>query len=521
MPPPARRPKYEDEDLFEAPLFPEDAEAAPLGAEDEEALFEAPLFPEDAIEKVPAPMGPPPPLRAGNGPSPDPLDELLGGVTAFGQGVGMNVLDDLYDASGNSGAGDYIREAERDNPNAHMAGSALRAGIAGAVAPATLGYQALAQGLTGLASEYGRTGDLGESLFGASLDAAAGGAGHAAGELFGAGYKGVRKLFGYDDLAQLARAKPAAPPPPEEPVTLPRPAPRPPAEPPPLPSPSPIPEPPPEAFVRPYETPRPPTPTIPASPPPPPMRSDDVIETLLSDAPPSPFSRGAEGRFQRLDPRTAALRRDSAIPDPHAARPLDIAEPPPRPPRPMGDLEPVVPSVRPPAPSEPPYGLGEMEAMGPPRMRADYPPPQTGAEKGPGPLWNAARALTHLPFPGNRAVRAGMDALKPQSGAPGFRLDVDPAAATAARVGAQAGYQSVRDDVIAYADPATTNYALSAVLGSGTHGLSPEDEEAMTSALVSGNAQQLRATDFRLRMQNPAYARAVERELRSYNEETY
>jgi hypothetical protein len=63
------------------------------------------------------------------------------------------------------------------------------------------------------------------------------------------------------------------------------------------------------------------------------------------------------------------------------------------------------------------------------------------------------------------------------------------------------------------------HYALQATLASGRAGLSPEDEQALTEAVVQGDQAAISATDFRLRQRYPAYARRVERELRAYNEE--
>ena len=71
----------------------------------------------------------------------------------------------------------------------------------------------------------------------------------------------------------------------------------------------------------------------------------------------------------------------------------------------------------------------------------------------------------------------------------------------------------------AVADLPTLHYALQATLASGRAGLSPEDEQALTEAVVQGDQAAISAIDFRLRQRYPAYARRVERELRAYNEE--
>jgi hypothetical protein len=71
----------------------------------------------------------------------------------------------------------------------------------------------------------------------------------------------------------------------------------------------------------------------------------------------------------------------------------------------------------------------------------------------------------------------------------------------------------------AYGDADTLNYALSATLHAGNTGLSPEDEQALTEAVVRGDQSAINAADFRLRQRYPAYARRVERELRALNED--
>jgi hypothetical protein len=75
-----------------------------------------------------------------------------------------------------------------------------------------------------------------------------------------------------------------------------------------------------------------------------------------------------------------------------------------------------------------------------------------------------------------------------------------------------------RDEKVAYADQATVNYALTETLHGGNTGLSQADEQALTSAVVKGDDDAIRATDFRLRQRYPGYARRVERALRNLNE---
>jgi hypothetical protein len=81
------------------------------------------------------------------------------------------------------------------------------------------------------------------------------------------------------------------------------------------------------------------------------------------------------------------------------------------------------------------------------------------------------------------------------------------------KVNAQDGEQT------AYGDAPTLNYALSATLSRGNTGLSQEDEEKLTRAVVEGDQDAITATDFRLRQRYPGYARRVERELRALNEQ--
>lgn len=74
-------------------------------------------------------------------------------------------------------------------------------------------------------------------------------------------------------------------------------------------------------------------------------------------------------------------------------------------------------------------------------------------------------------------------------------------------------------DAVAYADAPALHYALSETLSSGDTGLSQEDQEALTSAVVRGDDQAIAAIDFKLRQRVPGYARRVERALRQLNEE--
>lgn len=487
---------------------------------------------------------------------PDVWDELAGQVTAFGQGVGLNVIDDLYAASakiadytgiGNAAASregaKYVREATGKHPGAHLAGTILRSGVAAAAAPARLAAQALAGGLTGMAGEYGRSGDLGLSALAGTADAAMGAVGHAAGEVAGVAANAVRKrlpawLGGGDEIARIGRNAKAPP----EHVKMPQPSAPPPAGPPP-----PAPEPildlanmkPPRAapddvqMLDDVELP---------SYPPSPLPSDPPTGTWPPDVGNPKLVQGKGGRFAKpvpieIEPMLppSRARGMDAPPEPPLETPHEtmlradgpLTEPGPMPTPSMS--EPPLP-IEPPTPS--PYASAEFEAMGAPRMRTDYPPAQTGAPP-PGKAWNALRSVVGFASPRTGRV---MDMVKPPTGLPSPLESGSPAAASATRAGLQAPYQAARDYLlekssptaraegeapVAYADQPTTNYAVSAVLSSGRSGLAPEDEAAITRAMVEGNEQQLRAHDFRLRMQNPAYARAVERELKSYQEQEW
>lgn len=94
-------------------------------------------------------------------------------------------------------------------------------------------------------------------------------------------------------------------------------------------------------------------------------------------------------------------------------------------------------------------------------------------------------------------------------------------AASAVRILDRASAPSAKDAVekVAYGDADTLNYALSATLHQGDTGLSQEDEEALTRAVVSGDQDAINSTNFRLRQRYPRFARRIERELRALNED--
>ncbi len=68
---------------------------------------------------------------------------------------------------------------------------------------------------------------------------------------------------------------------------------------------------------------------------------------------------------------------------------------------------------------------------------------------------------------------------------------------------------------VAYAGTPTTSWAVQSVLSSGTHGLSPEDEQRLTEAVMSGDDQKVISTNFLLSQRNPAYAKRLQDEYES------
>jgi hypothetical protein len=62
-------------------------------------------------------------------------------------------------------------------------------------------------------------------------------------------------------------------------------------------------------------------------------------------------------------------------------------------------------------------------------------------------------------------------------------------------------------------------WAAQSVLGSGNSGLSPEDEQRLTEAMLDGDDDKVISANFALQMKNPAYAARLQRELGSLQEE--
>jgi hypothetical protein len=579
MPPPRSARVLTDEELFDTPLASEND----VGVLTDEELFDAPLASEQNT-RAREPMGPPAPppeepdvwdfLTSEKG-----WSEIGKSTAAFAQGASLNTADNLAGLVSDDAA-QYMDEAANEYPVAHGAGQAVTGIAAGIAAPASLAAQAGTQGLlSGVSSLMDGEGRW-EAAYDAALGAGAGVVGHAAGRLAAPFIaKGGEKLRGafpklfsesvvpvdptpgavrrgsaqYDELAdapdvdvlsrsgrpvradykdvvpmegEVVRGTPSlediesAP---KLDITRRSEVPR-----------AGVYEPEGEdvldqAFLseagrRQHIAPEPPT-----GAPIPDAYAEPAAPPLMGRAENPGGPKGHDwwlehDAMQTLDgPRTGQTIPASPPPPPALQSvnkaPTGPAEPLPYTPElRYGDLTPERAPMGPAAPVEIPPAQFDMAPAPKP------PAPQLGDA-----LWDVSRMATHMlpPRLGNRA-RATMDLLGPASSD-----SVGHWANKVGRSGAEALWETGAPDLMkkkvnaqgeempAYADPATTNYALSAVLSSGASGLSPSDEQTMTSALVSGDEQQIRATNFRLRMENPRYARAIERELRSYNEESF
>jgi hypothetical protein len=71
----------------------------------------------------------------------------------------------------------------------------------------------------------------------------------------------------------------------------------------------------------------------------------------------------------------------------------------------------------------------------------------------------------------------------------------------------------------AYGTAPAMAWAAQSVLGSGNSGLSPEDEQRLTEAMLDGDDDKVISANFALQMKNPAYAARLQRELGSLQEE--
>jgi hypothetical protein len=293
---------------------------------------------------------------------PDVLAELAGSATAFGQGVGFNMVDDLFDATGQKPSADYVREQVDRHPNAARTGSFWRSALAAGLAPGTVGAQGLAVGMTGGVGEYGRTGDPEKAALLGALDGTVAANGALLGQGVSAAGDYLRGPFQRETSAYLQQYN-------------------------------------------------------------------------------DPFMRSvARGTNAMLGDKSASFARSP-----------------------------------------------EMRAV----MQAAYHKERLG------PRFRRApkSAMDNQPL-----VQTPVEV--PPEAAPLFPSEPEPA-----------------QERPAVADLPTLHYALQATLASGRAGLSPEDEQALTEAVVQGDQAAISATDFRLRQRYPAYARRVERELRAYNEE--
>jgi len=449
----------------------------------------------------------PPPGAAGT-PSGAPsqrawYDELSDSATSFAQGALANFGDEAIagtiaatDYAGLTHSGNTYRENQQQleqsakrvtdaYPVGHGAGQ-MAAGLAASVAlpgSGLAGYaaQGAAQGALSGLSEYGDSGKLGSSLGAAAAGAASGVAGTYLGgkaaRLFATSPKAAQEA----QLLAIERAsasKPSAPPaawPPGRPADLPVP----------------------DSVPRPQALP-------PGGP---------------AGAAPAPPAAPARPNFYRgeLDMTPPPQTPVPAAPEPAYTPPggdwtAEFAQPPR-------------------APSLPEASERELQQVALSRARAEMQPSKmSGALRGASTL----AAIGGHPALG-AGLRAGSALLAPTERAGALAsgyLKPNPAAATATRMGFEGLSELVppaiaggkvnaqdRDEKVAYADQATVNYALTETLHGGNTGLSQADEQALTSAVVKGDDDAIRATDFRLRQRYPGYARRVERALRNLNED--
>lgn len=481
-------------------------------------------------------------------------DDFLDSAASFAQGAALNLGDEATAAataatdylgltkSGNSfeeNADLYRKDANRvtrDYPIAHGAGQATIGTLAGMAAPTGALVQGAVQGALGAGSEYADSRDPTSTAIQGGLGAASG--------LVG-GYLGnqAAKRFAVVDPIKNnlvrggmtpAEMVPKGPTPdilarggaPRELVQTLEARPRPlPAEVPtsydPLAA---------QQMASPVGAPRPlPVPDGPTPPP-------DAMARLL---------RGSNGKFQKILPMeldTTPAPRLPSMPSEGAAysgqwdvnlppdAPLDFA-PKPR----VGSAPPIesTPSLPPIEARRVPTGPVEPIDIGPPtwdlassaQRQAATPPGAT--------LDNMLAVGSHIPglsLP-SRLGRAGLRMLGgPDVGAREAGVYLNDPARQLARGGFEAAWELGAPAVMgrkvnaqdseqtAYATGPTLNYALSATLHRGATGLSPQDEAALTRAVVAGDDKAIAAVDFRLRQKYPAYARQVERELRNLNE---
>lgn len=481
---------------------------SPVSSEPEKEADEEPVTAESADEDKYGlrPRQGPPPGPAGS-PSPRPgrdresawYEPLLDSALSFGQGVTQNWGDEAAGAArwalGKAGVMRDLGSLEenqaafkasadqvtRDYPVGHGAGQAAAGMALGAAVPGGAVAQGLTAGALSGASEYGDSRHLGRTAGMAALGGAAGAGGAALGNRLARTFATSPRAAQEVELQAIQRASSSRPPAP--------PAQWPPAHPGIAPEVGP---PRPQALPPPAATPEPPVPTGP-----------EYYRGQLDMTPP---------------PKAPA-----------SAPPVEATYEPPG-----GDWTADVLSTPPPrAPSLPEASERELQQLALRRAQQNMPPDKLG--EGLRGLSNGAAMLGQ----GQAALALRGGALASRLLRPGareaaiFQGELVPNAAAAMRtrmgsemaweMGAPAAYggkvNAQDGEPVAYADQNTTNYALSEVLSRGRTGLSQQDEETLTSAVVRGDDDAIRAADFRMRQKYPAYARQVERALRGLNEE--
>lgn len=519
---------------------------------------DAPAAAPDADLKHGAPPGPAGTTSRSPGPGRDRTsawyEPLLESVGSYAQGAALNLGDEatagayaVGDAlglthSGNSyeeNADIYKRDADRITnryPIAHGAGQATIGTLAGMAAPNGALTQGAVQALLGAGSEYADSRDWKKAGIQGGISGAAGTAGAWAGNQ-------IAKRFAVVDPVKNAILR--GPVSPDDMVKAPTPdilarggAPRElvqtlEAQPRPLPNDVPTSYDPLAAqqMATPVGTPRPlPVPDGPTPPP-------DAVARLL---------RGSNGKFQKILPMeldTTPAPQLARMPEEGARysgrwdvnlppdAPLDFA-PKPR----VGSAPPIesTPSLPPIEARRVPTGPVEPIDIGAPSWDLAS-SAQRQAATPPGATLDHMLAVgSHIPglsLP-SRLGRAGLRMIGgPDAAAREAGVYLNDPARQLARGGFEAGWEmgapalmgrkvNAQDgEQTAYATAPTLNYALSATLHQDQTGLSPQDEAALTRAVIAGDDKQIAAVDFRLRQKYPAYAQQVERELRSLNDE--
>lgn len=133
-----------------------------------------------------------------------------------------------------------------------------------------------------------------------------------------------------------------------------------------------------------------------------------------------------------------------------------------------------------------------------------------GAATSPGdPIMGAGAGALH-----GAGGRMLMGALPQSFGAPVRALGQLAAAGAGTASGALA-----QEPEVAYGTAPTMAWAVQSALTSGDSGLSPEDEQRLTEALLDGDEDKVISANFALQMKNPGWSARLQRELESLQEE--